>query len=327
MRQLYIFIFFCSTSLFHPSVATSQKSPTLEAGITAFDAGNTSEAKTIFQALHKASPKEAEPAYYLGRIEMLDSMHGKAMDWFEKATKLDNNKAEYQYWLSNAIFIEINNVGALKKMRYSRKGKTALDRCIEIAPQFPECHLSLANFYYMAPGIAGGDKEKSWQHARKYRDFRPAHGSMFMAQRYASEEDFEAAEKVMTELLANTSDDVEAFRYAGMYYLGQKQFTRAFDLFDKAIKLAPDAAYPSYYQFGKTAALSQERIAEGLDALTTYLDYQPGPYDPSHASAHWRMGMLHELNGDTQSAKSSYQKALLLEPDHKLAKEALKAIS
>ena len=323
MRLLPLILFLYSFTFISNPSAWGQQNNSLQAGIEAFETGKNDQARGIFKQLQKQHPDMAEPAYYLGRIAMLDTNHDAAMKWFEKAADINANEAEYQYWLSNAIFIEINNVGALKKMRYSRKGKAALDKCVSIDPDFPECHLSLSNFYYMAPGIAGGDKDKSWVHAKRFRDLKPAQGSMFMAQRYADEEEFEKSEQVMTDLLTASPDDPEALRHAGMYYLWQQQFAKAFELFDRAITIAPQTAFASYYQLGKTAVLSGQRTEDGLSALNKYMDHQPGPYEPSHASAHWRMGMLYENTGDKEAAKASYKKALDLEPNHRQAKEAL----
>jgi len=48
---------------------------------------------------------------------------------------------------------------------------------------------------------------------------------------------------------------------------------------------------------------------------------------PSHAAAHWRLGIIFEHKQDIDSAKNEYETALKLDPDYKLAKEALEKLT
>lgn len=309
-----------------PSYTVAQSASSLQKGIDAYDAAQYDAAETILAAVQKSEPENAEAAYYLGRISMNKDKPDQAIKRFEKAISMNDTEARYHYWLSNAIFIQINEVGALKKMRYAQKGKAAIDRCLELDPNFAECYLSNSNYYYQAPRIAGGDKDKAWQHARRYHALKPIEGSSHLAERYIQEDQPEKAKALMEALIATYPDNVEALKRAGWYYRWQQQYDDAFAAFEKSITIDKEAASMSFYDIAKTAIASASRLDRGIEALQIYLTLPMQPYQPSHASAMWRMGMLYELKGDAAQAKSAYQKALSLDTGHEQAKKALKAL-
>lgn len=309
-----------------PSHAAAQSANSLQKGIDAYEAAQFDQAEKILAAVQKSEPQNAEAAYYLGRISMNKDRPDQAIKRFEKAISMNDTEAKYEYWLSNAVFIQINDVGALKKMRYAKKGKAAIDRCLELDPDFAECHLANSNYYYQAPRIAGGDKDKAWHHAKRYHALKPVEGSSHLAERYIREEQPEKAEALMKELIATYPDNVEALKRAGWYYRWQEQYDDAFSAFEKSITIDREAASLSFYDIAKTAIAAESRLDRGIEALEIYMTLPMQPYQPSHASAMWRMGMLYELKGNPTEAKSAYQKALSLDAEHKQAREALKAL-
>ncbi len=298
----------------------------LQQGIDAYEAAAYDKAEEILASVYKKEPQNAEAVFYLGRISMNKDRYDQAIKRFEKAVDLDNSKAVYNYWLSNAIFIQINEVGALKKMRYAKKGKAAIDRCLELDPNFADCHLSNSNYYYQAPKIAGGNKEKAWFHAKRYHELKPIEGSSHLVEMYIRDEQPEKADAVMTEMLAAYPDNVEALKRAGWYYRWLKKYDIAFEVFEKAITIDKEAASMAFYDIAKTAIASESRLDRGIEALQIYMTLPMRPYQPSHASANWRMGMLYELKGNPEEAKAAYEKALSLDAGHKQAKDALKAL-
>ncbi|MEM8486367.1 MAG: tetratricopeptide repeat protein [Bacteroidota bacterium] len=309
-----------------PSYTAAQSANSLQKGIDAYESAQYDRAETILAAVQKNDPQNADAAYYLGRTLMNQDRPDKAIEHFEKATSLDNTKAEYEYWLSNAVFIQINEVGALKKMRYAKKGKAAIDRCLELDQDFAECHLANSNYYYQAPRIAGGDKDKAWHHAKRYHELKPIEGTSHLVERHIREEQPEKAEALIASLLATYPDNIEALKRAGWYYRWQKKYDAAFDVFEKSVTIDKEAASMSFYDIAKTAIAAESRLDRGIEALEIYMTLPMRPYQPSHASALWRMGMLHELKGSAAEAKSAYQKALSLDPEHEQAKKALKAL-
>ena len=83
---------------------------------------------------------------------------------------------------------------------------------------------------------------------------------------------------------------------------------------------------PAHYQVGRFSAITGEHLDEGLRALLRYLEQPTRPGDPSHAAAHWRIGMIHEHKGDRQQAREHMEKALELDPNMTEARQALERL-
>ena len=77
------------------------------------------------------------------------------------------------------------------------------------------------------------------------------------------------------------------------------------------------------YQLGKIGALTGGNLEVAQASLERYLQREPPPDAPSHASAHWRLGMIHERRGDPDRARAAYEAALKLDPNLAQAREAL----
>ncbi|MFK7846380.1 MAG: TRAP transporter TatT component family protein [Rhodothermales bacterium] len=312
-----------------PNIAPAQTADQTQTGIEEFEAGNLAQAEEIFKDLQKKTPNDPAPTYYLGRIAFNKNDPKTAIKLFEKVTKIEEDNADYHFWLANARFNQIDNVGMLKKMGLARGGKAALDRCLELDPDFGGCHESLARYYEQAPGIAGGSVEKAKIHAKKLREIDPLRGGILLANIHANQKETEEAKAVLTTLLAAFPESTQAHYDAGMFYQEQKDFNQAFDLFEKAVKVAPENdgyGLDALYQIGRTAVFAQKNMDRGIEALAQYQTLEVGKYQPSHASALWRKGMLHNLQGDASKAREAFNQALVLDPDHKQVKAALKEL-
>lgn len=116
--------------------------------------------------------------------------------------------------------------------------------------------------------------------------------------------------------------------WTGMGYVFQQQ-----ELWENAFRgwghvLARSPADPvGLYQTGRTAALSGQHLREGEAALRRYLALPVQPGQPSHAAAHWRLGMIREAAGDPNGARREYESAVRLEPANADFQAALSALA
>ena len=111
----------------------------------------------------------------------------------------------------------------------------------------------------------------------------------------------------------------------GYFYNDKKNYQQALATFEKLIDLKPDS-YNAYYQIGRTAALSGKYLDRGIEGLLEYLKHDPSTGKPSHAAAHWRLGMIYEHKTNKRQAIAEYNESLKLDPNYKSAKEALEKI-
>ena len=132
--------------------------------------------------------------------------------------------------------------------------------------------------------------------------------------------------------LANRRDDPEKavtyFEQAlATLYVGEKKYAEALAQFDEVLKVSPDD-YAALYQVGRLAAVTGQYLDRGLISLRRCLELPvPNPANtPSHAAAHWRIGVILEQKKDLPGARSAYEAAVQLDPAFTPAADSLKKL-
>jgi tetratricopeptide (TPR) repeat protein len=328
----------------------------LEKGIELFHAQEYAEAKGIFTNIFDEDSKNSEACYYLGRLCFIDHDYDKAIKWFKKAVKLDNDSSEYHFWLGNAYGEEIQRVSIIKQAFIAKKWKNAWEKAVELDADHIEARFSIMHYYLNAPAIAGGSKEKAHEQAAeiKKRDPKMGHEAYFVI--YALEKKYDLAEKacrdainftpedknlyinlsnmykeikkyekalsVLEEIHTKYPDDKNISLHIGWIYVDSSQFDQAFKTFEEIMQDDPTASN-AYYQWGRTSIISGQRLWEADKYFIKYLDMKQFENNPPEAAAHYRLGQVYEMTGRTEQAKNEFQAVLKLDKKHKEAKEAL----
>jgi hypothetical protein len=134
------------------------------------------------------------------------------------------------------------------------------------------------------------------------------------------------AERWFGEALRLAPDSIAPVRGLALVHGAGKQWSAAFALWDRV--LARDSGdLSALYHTGRMAALSGERLESGERALRAYLARAHRADLPSHAAAHWRLGMILQARGDVAGARREYGSALRLDPQHADAQAALRALN
>jgi tetratricopeptide (TPR) repeat protein len=248
-----------------------------------------------------------------------------AVEYGEKAVKLDGGNWECQLWLGHAYGRKAQKASVFSKLSNAKKCKAAYEKAVELKADSAEARQALMEYLLQAPGIAGGDKNKAREQATEILKLDAVRGHLAFAQVYLSENDAAKAEQeyiAITELDPNN----QAHRNnLGLFYVNQGKYDQARNIFLTLNEAAPqETAY--IYQLGKIALLSGKDLDKGLEYFQEYLKVEPKPDYPTWADAHWRMGLIQEKLGSKDKAVAEYQKALELNPQHKFAKESLSKI-
>src|SRR5688572_6576705 len=69
---------------------------------TLFKQGKYDDAKRAFQAQLATNARDANALFYLGRIAEEQDRFSEAVDWYEKALKINDTSATYHFWLGSA---------------------------------------------------------------------------------------------------------------------------------------------------------------------------------------------------------------------------------
>ena len=259
----------------------------LDDAIALFQAKRYPEARAALEELTAADPKNAAAAYFLGmtiRRRGDATAIDEAVPWLAKAIELEPNNATY---LADFGGSSMELAGKKASLSSATRGRDAMIRSIELAPDNLKAREGLMQFYVQAPWPLGSSVKALAQADEIYKR--------------------DATRGLIALITVKTAD---------------KKYTEAIALCEVALKAAPDN-YGALFQLGKLASISSEKLDRGLATLRRCLELTPSAKQFGHPSVHYRIGLILEIKGDKSAARAAYEAALNLDPNLKPAAEAL----
>jgi tetratricopeptide (TPR) repeat protein len=314
--RFFILLLFMSSSLYGQQAKIDQAKKL-------FESKKYEEAKSLLKPIDDDSKEYAAAQYYLGRISFDQKEYDDAQDFFEEATEADDKVADYFDWLGNTYGTIAGNANPLKQGMLAPKMKSAWEKAIALDPKMISARKSLIQYYTMAPSFMGGSFDKAKEVAQQIIKLNAAEGHRSLGNIYVQEKNFNEAEK---EYLEMVKAEPNSSSVLASYYSNQKQYDKAFTLFEEAVKKNP-GDMSSIYQIGKTSALSGLKLDRGEECLKKYLAHKPKENEPSHAGANMRLAQIYEKRGNKAEAKKLFETALKLDDKLKEAKEGLERVS
>lgn len=296
---------------------------TLEKAKKLYEERKPAEAQKLLTSIDDDQREYAAAQYYLGRIAFDENQLEDASDYFEEAIEANEKVAEYHNWYGNALGRIAQDANVVRQGILAPKMKNAWEKAVQLNPQYIDPRQSLIQFYLQAPGFMGGSVEKAKAMANEIKKVRPAEGHRQLGNIYVKEKQLPEAEK---EFIAMAKADPLLTSGLATFYVNQKQFDKAFALFEEALKKNPEDMLAAY-QLGRTSALSGQKLDRGEECLRKYLTYSPKPNEPSHAGAHMRLAQIFEKRGNKAEAKKLFETALKMDSSLKEAKEGLERLS
>ena len=288
-----------------------------------FDDKKYAEAEKLLLPVDDDDRDYAAAQYYLGRIAFDQKRYDDSADYFEEATETNDKVADYFNWLGNTYATIAQNANVLKQGMLAPKMKSAWEKTIALDIKNLEARTSLIQYYLQAPGFMGGSIDKAKDVAGQILKIKQAEGHRALGNIYMYEKKTTEAEK---EFILMAKADPAYVSGLANFYTSQKQYDKAFQLFEEAIQKNP-ADFLAIYQYGRTSAVSGQRLEKGEEYLKKYLTYTPKQNEPSHAGANMRLAQIYEKRGNKKEAKRLYEIALKADHELKEAKEGLERVT
>jgi Tfp pilus assembly protein PilF len=202
--------------------------------------------------------------------------------------------------------MKAQNAGLFKQAFLAPKVKKAFEKAVELNPKLIEAHIGLAQYYWKAPGIMGGDMEKAWKEADAVIQLDEIRGRPFKAGILVSEKkDTEALQEIKT-LIVDKSNDWRAWRAAGFFYLQNQMTGDALASFEKYASMRPDTAQ-SFYLLAYTY-LQKKDADKALELAKKSL-----ALDNNYSLALTVLAQAYELKGQKKEAREHYQRLLTMD--------------
>lgn len=249
------------------------------------------EARAAWEAILQAEPDHAEALFGLAITHLEADDAKSAVPPLEKLVGLRPEEARYHRVLGDAYGLCAQQASIFSKLGLARKCIAAYDRAVELAPDDVSYRGARYDFYSMAPGLAGGGRDKAEAELAEIERLDPAHGALIRAEAFVRENKHDEALAVLEELHRRTPENKVAV-----------------------------------YQIGRVAAISGRKLEGGAAALADYLAYTPRPGEPPLWAAHWRLGQILEKQGSIEEARAHYTQALALNASCEDARQAIERL-
>lgn len=286
--------------------------------------GDFAGAEALGEELLASDPDDAGVLIILSQIYLTEEKGPPAVDAAKRAVELEPSVTDYHLWLARAYLLRASQ-STLLSLWYAWKGKGEYEKAAELDPGNVQIRLELCLYYLLAPGIAGGSGDRAREEARSIEERSPLFGAYAWASIYEKDKDLERAEqKLMQAVEMDTTSTLQAKYALGYFYHRNGRLSDARGVFEE-IRAENPGDLNAVYHIGTTYVLEGRELDKAEALLTAYLESEPKPDQPTHAMAHWRLGMLYEQKGERESALGHFEKAVDLNPNNKEFRAALDA--
>jgi tetratricopeptide (TPR) repeat protein len=287
-------------------------------------AGDYPAARALALDLIDSDLENAAAYNILSQVYLTEEKGAAAADAAGRAVGIEPSVADYRLWLARAYLLRASQ-STLLSLWYAWKGKAQYEKAVELDPDNVQMRLELCLYYLLAPRIAGGSEGKAEDEAAEIDRRSPLFGAYAWASVFEKQRETGRAEESLMHAVELDTTSTQQAKYAlGYFYQRNRLYDDARGVFEDILSQNPGDMTATYY-IGTTYLLEQEDLDKAEEAFTAYLDSEPRPDQPTHAMAHWRLGMVYELKGDHDLALSHFEQAVELAPNNREFRSALEA--
>lgn len=325
---------------------------------TLMEAGHWKQLRRMVEP-QAANTKDAQSAYFLSSALIAFEDLDGALDMAQRAVSLEPGNSRYHYQLSVVYGRMASKASIFKAMSLGGQCKDEIKKAVDLDPKNQDALWALMEFYWHAPGIAGGDQKKARSTAEDILRLNPARGNLALGELAAlGKQDAEAESYYQKAVQADAKNYAAVMKLARFYLAGNRYDVAAKHAQDainlnpgriegykvmvvaqareahwqeldavlaQAESRVPDDLSP-YFQAGQEILLAGKDVPRAETYLRKYVKQDPEASAPRLSRAHLRIGQALEKQGRRAEAVTELEAALSLEPDLEEAKKDLKAL-
>ncbi len=204
--------------------------------------GHWKRARALVEPRYRTQPDDALANFLLSQIRNAFGDHQSPLPLAERAVRLDPAVARYHRQLAEVLGVTAQHAGMLQQLFLARRFKKEIDIALAQDPHDLQALRDLMEFYLLAPGIAGGDREAARASAVRIEHRDSAQG--YLAQ--ARLADFEKQSGQVADLLHKAAQAQPLNYRAGIalanYYLepANRRYDLAAQHAREALNIDPD---------------------------------------------------------------------------------------
>jgi tetratricopeptide (TPR) repeat protein len=319
--------------------------------------------KAVIEPRVAGNPNDAQAEWLLSRVRAAYKDADGALAPAEKAAALDPTNADYRWQIASVVGDQASKASMFKAMGLAKRFRQEAEAALALNPRHIQSLSGLSEYYYQAPGIAGGDKKKAedlanqvlavskvdgyiakisllakqspvpsdqieqlWVQAIQADPGRyEPHASLANLYAGGKAPRFELAEREALTAKKVDPDRVGAYSILAAVYAAQERWADLDAVLAEAETQIPDNLSP-YLRVAGTLQNTGKDLARAERYARKYLSQEPEPTSSSHAVAHWRLGLVLEKEGRKADAVGELETATKLDPKFEQARTDLKRL-
>jgi tetratricopeptide (TPR) repeat protein len=299
---------------------------TVDEGKRLVEEGEFEQARDILLKVIENEPEDAEANFLLCKVFVILNDHDNALKYGKKAVELADSVSDYHLWLGHAHGMQAQKGSKFKAIFRANRARKEFEKAVSLDSFNIDARLQLAQYLLEAPGVAGGSKSKAKEQAEIIEQIDSLFGAIAWSFYWQNRKDTVKAESYLREAvrLDTTSAHRATYRY-GQFLHGRKRYHEAVEVYEKSFREYPDDL-GLLYQVGRNYVFAEDSLDKAERCFKQYLQTEPKRNTPSWAAAHWRLGMVYDLKGETDLAIVEMEEAVRLDPENKDFEKWLKIV-
>jgi tetratricopeptide (TPR) repeat protein len=310
--------------------------------VTLLPAQNASEAERLLTDGHPEAAQKileqrirtgADPASdwaLLARAQYAQERWDAAIAAAEKANSLAPNVSAYHWWLGRAYGEKADHIGAwnlIGAYRLARRVKSEFERAVALNEKNIAAQSDLAEYYFSAPGLVGGDVTKAERIAQKLSSLSPA-TSRWIQAHIAQEKrkNYADAERLYKVAIDEATEKAAYWLSLAHFYEKRGQMDAMQQAIGQAAKLKDFDGQPAY-DAAEMLLRAGRNFPAALEWLHHYIAAGPHTESAPLFRAHYLLASLLEKEGDKNGAAVEYRQVLALVGDFAPASEGLQRVT
>jgi tetratricopeptide (TPR) repeat protein len=298
----------------------------LEAARQAYEASDYSKAIVLLQAAAAKEPQNGEVQLLLAKSFLELQERDAAIKSAEKAVAIDPRNSIYHEWLGRAYGEKADHAGWFSAMSLAKKTRKEFETAVRLDGKNFSARQALIEFDCSAPGIVGGGEEKALPQIRELAEMDAAEGHYAAGNCRRHKKDPVTADEEFAKALESRPKSAELIYDIGDHAMKRGQPELLLAVADTGARAAPGDLREKFYR-GIALVLKKENTEQAERLLREYAKKAPLRTGyPRPAAAHAWLGRLFEEQNKMEEAAKEYESAAKLDPNNKMAQEALKRL-
>jgi tetratricopeptide (TPR) repeat protein len=325
------------------------------------DAGHYLRARQMLEPVVQAYPDDAPAAWLLSRAKAALGDLDEALKLAESALAADPSNAAYHVQVAAVAGRLAEKSGLLKQLTYARRARQELDAALALSPSNTDAQWGLMLYFYAAPSLIGGDKNKAAQVGEQMAAVTPDLGRYYQGRLAIQMKDpdkaeaffrqsalenptlFETSAALAKLYIEDKPDQARAEKWAcqalhtdptradGWALLAKVHtmcgcWTEAIEIARRAEAIGSENQAP-WYAIASVAVTRAEQLDMAVDFLRKYLSQPLEGNQPTAAMAHMQLGLALDRLGRTSEAIAELKTAIEQDPALDGAKAELKRLN